>query len=375
MTDSWSLGNAAVIEGLITVPIQGAWYAEVQVDEDEAPVAGAYVTLDASGTDYIGTVRDVSVYGGRASAKIVGGAGALKSELLPRAYQNVTFGIPLTDISALSGEGIDEATTAALSAISAPYWIIQKQEAQRAIQAIADFLSLRWRVLRSGKIQIALALDTEYTGAYEVLESDDTRGYRLLAVETCDAEPGQTIDGITAEQLVYRIGDGGQRLTVTSSSTGGALAAAAGPIRDMARMATTWRARVAKTNADGTVDVIADDKRIRGNGYKRIPLYTGFPGSVTVPDGSEVLLLFGDGTGAYPIGALFAGSGASSISLGAGTDFAALAGLVLAELQSIKTAFDSHTHTGVSTGGGVSGTPVLPMPAPSSVAASVTKVE
>lgn len=56
-------------------------------------------------------------------------------------------------------------------------------------------------------------------------------------------------------------------------------------------------------------------------------------------------------------------------------DFVALAALVLSELQAIKTAHDLHTHTGVTTGPGVSGTPVLPMPAPSSVAASKVKAD
>ncbi len=56
-------------------------------------------------------------------------------------------------------------------------------------------------------------------------------------------------------------------------------------------------------------------------------------------------------------------------------DFIALAALVLSELQAIKTAYDLHTHTGVTTGPGVSGTPVLPMPAPSSVAASKVKAD
>ncbi len=57
------------------------------------------------------------------------------------------------------------------------------------------------------------------------------------------------------------------------------------------------------------------------------------------------------------------------------TAFAALATLVLTELQAIKTAHDLHFHLGVTTGGGVSGVPSVPMPAPSTVAASKVKVD
>ncbi len=55
-------------------------------------------------------------------------------------------------------------------------------------------------------------------------------------------------------------------------------------------------------------------------------------------------------------------------------NFVALANLVLAELQAIKTWADSHAHSGVSTGPGTSGTP-NPMPAPGSVAATKAQAE
>lgn len=51
------------------------------------------------------------------------------------------------------------------------------------------------------------------------------------------------------------------------------------------------------------------------------------------------------------------------------TDFVALASLVLSELQSIKAAYDSHTHAGVTAGAGVTATPLPLIPAPGSVAA------
>lgn len=53
--------------------------------------------------------------------------------------------------------------------------------------------------------------------------------------------------------------------------------------------------------------------------------------------------------------------------------FVALASLVLTELQAIKTAFDEHVHTGVTTGGGSSGVPASPMGSPSSVASTKVK--
>jgi len=68
--------------------------------------------------------------------------------------------------------------------------------------------------------------------------------------------------------------------------------------------------------------------------------------------------------------------GGKELRLGQGaTDFVALAADVLTELQSIKTDFDLHTHSGVTTGPGVSGVPSVPLTAPSSVAATKVKAE
>ncbi len=55
------------------------------------------------------------------------------------------------------------------------------------------------------------------------------------------------------------------------------------------------------------------------------------------------------------------------------TEFVAMANLVLAELQQIKTDYDAHIHNDPLAG--VTGAPTVPMTAPSAVAATVGKVE
>lgn len=72
---------------------------------------------------------------------------------------------------------------------------------------------------------------------------------------------------------------------------------------------------------------------------------------------------------------VFEVSAAGVVQLGAnaGTDFVALAAAVMSELGAIKTAFDAHTHSGVTTGVGFTGIPVAPLPAASSVAATKVK--
>jgi phage gp45-like len=54
-------------------------------------------------------------------------------------------------------------------------------------------------------------------------------------------------------------------------------------------------------------------------------------------------------------------------------DFVALAAKVATELSNIRSYINSHTHTGVTSGGSSTGAPASPMSAPGSVAASKTK--
>ncbi len=62
----------------------------------------------------------------------------------------------------------------------------------------------------------------------------------------------------------------------------------------------------------------------------------------------------------------------STIEVGNGTNFAALANKVLTELNSIKSAFDTHTHPAP---GGTTSAPTAPMPSPGSVASSNLKAD
>lgn len=88
--------------------------------------------------------------------------------------------------------------------------------------------------------------------------------------------------------------------------------------------------------------------------------------------------------GPDPAGALIVGSETgqgmarftdSTVELGRGaSDFVALASSVDARFAAIRSAYNLHTHTGVTTGGGVSGT-TTPLGAQASVAATVVKAK
>lgn len=94
-----------------------------------------------------------------------------------------------------------------------------------------------------------------------------------------------------------------------------------------------------------------------------------FPSSQALSDASGSALLLGKSSGPQ------LGVDGSAVHVGAypSADFVALAAKVDAAISSIRTIFASHTHTGVTTGIGTSGIPVLPIPDPGSVAATKAK--
>ena len=57
----------------------------------------------------------------------------------------------------------------------------------------------------------------------------------------------------------------------------------------------------------------------------------------------------------------------------AAVKFVAISDLVTAELGAIKTAYDTHTHSGVTAGAGATGAPSVPMGAPGLVASTMVK--
>jgi len=98
------------------------------------------------------------------------------------------------------------------------------------------------------------------------------------------------------------------------------------------------------------------------NGEKRI--YARSPAGVATAE----IWLKGDGSISIKPLVPFA-----LVTIAGGAEFVALADKVLTELTAIKTAFDLHVHSGVTTGGGASGPPAAPMTAPSPVASDTLK--
>jgi hypothetical protein len=142
---------------------------------------------------------------------------------------------------------------------------------------------------------------------------------------------------------------------------------------------------VIKQDADGTLQLKPDSSRVPA--LAGVALRTFAPEvDVRVEKGARVLLGFAGGQADAPYACLWGTGSLTTVTVGSGSsDFVALAGKVLAELQSLQSWASTltawlvaHGHSGVTTGPGVSGpaagTPSAPS-APSSVACTKLKAE
>lgn len=121
------------------------------------------------------------------------------------------------------------------------------------------------------------------------------------------------------------------------------------------------------------VDVQPDDKRLPG--LQGVPLRLGIPeATAQVALGSRVLVGFENGDPAKPYAAAWDAASLTTLTIGGGADYVALATLVKAELQAIRTAFNTHVHSGVTTGPGSSAVPVVAMGPAGDVKATKVKV-
>jgi hypothetical protein len=73
-------------------------------------------------------------------------------------------------------------------------------------------------------------------------------------------------------------------------------------------------------DADGLLDLLCDDERLRGTGLSGVPIRVGLPGfKVKVPSGARVMLGFDDGKPNKPYAALFDPNSVTEIQFADGT--------------------------------------------------------
>src|SRR5688572_28271881 len=106
-------------------------------------------------------------------------------------------------------------------------------------------------------------------------------------------------------------------------------------MRDVAYLAS-YGATIQSQAADGTVDVYPDSEAIRGNGLTQVPIRHGVPGTVLVPSGTRCRLRFENGDPSKPYVSEFGNGSLTTLLLGSGVQFLALANLCDARFTALE---------------------------------------
>jgi len=303
MTSAYNLGGVTVIEALVYEPRVGRWTADVELDTDE-DITGA-VTLNLGAVALVGAVHRGGVDNSRWSGRIVGGAGGLSTSLQPKNYQGASLKHVVDDIMRESGETLD-ASSAVLAAHITANWHRTRGPASHALQAVADELSVPWRVTRAGTVLLgattASELDTEQV---EILERPETGAMVVAPAVDPELLPGVLFDGREVSYVATIVEAGKLRQELWFEDTAGAtLGRVKGSLLRFIDAAVgrkllysyKWPCSVVSQAGDGALELLPDDADIRGGGLDKVYIWHGQPGyETTVPAGARCLVGFQGG--------------------------------------------------------------------------------
>jgi hypothetical protein len=358
-----TLNDQPVIQLNLHMPLNGAWSAEIQVATDAEPSVGDEATLGLPGLDLIGRVARAGRNGERLALRVTGGTTDWQAAQDVKHYRETTAAQVLTDL----GIETDSAVTDAL-----PFWTRSPGTTGSGIQALARFLGLNWRVNPDGTVRLRAEAPAavDASGLVEI-SRDPARGLVECAAEAAVVLPGALVADDSVGDVLYTQ-DTSDALRVRYYTEGrdrlrGALERVIRWVTRDTLFLGQYTAEVVRQAADGTLDLLPDDSRLRSQGLQSVPIRHGLPGvTVQVPAGERVLLAFDGGDPTQPFAALWhAGQAVKIVFDGgmtieaAGTQALALATETKARLDLIQSKFDAHTHLTAGTGAPVP--PAAPM--------------
>lgn len=217
------IGALEVISLRLSMPLAGAWTAEVEVDTGE-PLAGAVVIAmgvdDAAPVEFSGTVLESRAFEGRARAFIVGGRGGLRRELPPRQYQLAPPRLVVSAILRESGEEAGELEGLDGLPLLAR-WVRARARAAEALNVVCRRAGVSWRVRRNGTIRVGVERWPAYAGRPFCVSEDGAHARAMYAPEAPDIEPGMLLEGRRVGRVVHHVNDAGAFRTEVILEEGG----------------------------------------------------------------------------------------------------------------------------------------------------------
>ncbi len=304
-----------ILSGLFSFPRCGAWTARVELDADEdEPVEPGDIRIilsadnDGEPIELAGTIQnvDTSTHEGRATAFIVAGRGMLTAATLPaRTYQQAPFPVFVaaiaTDAVEESGEEFDD--DVALATITVSRWHRVAMTAAQLLDRLAERWGVVWRFNDEGRVMFSIdAFDVaDEDDAKLLLEQEDAHDRAIHGtVGRASIRPGSSVRGYRIDEVHYMLdsttlrvmlkwGDG-----IGVGGLRGEFKAAVANAEAPRAYRELHRAVVRRQNADGSIDVDAENEAI--GGITAVPYRPGIVNCRLVyQEGDNVLIGFDGG--------------------------------------------------------------------------------
>lgn len=273
-----------VLDGEVTIPLEGAWVAHLDLGEDVAPELGR-ATLQIAREDgapvlFEGTIVASDTFEGRACVELVAGAGAIGSNAAALHYTSAASPVAAAELVAgivtSAGEALEEGVLGHLAGLTAPRWTRLTGESwAQALGRVAARYGLAWRILDTGAVWVGEDAWPDIAEA-PFLITDDL-GARVLHVAFDHAafRPGTIVLGRRITRVTYWA-DGYAELHYRESDAQ-LLRRLLTRLSKPSSYALWHEAEVVTQNADGSLDV----RLINGPiiDIPRVPFFPGVEGA------------------------------------------------------------------------------------------------
>lgn len=300
-----------ILQARVLMQERGNWSTSCKLDdlEDDSPVPAGPVVLNLYGVEFRGTVVPdrAGSFAGTRKLRVVGGSGGLDLELDAKNYSNslVKFRTVFEDVMRDSGEVASHECDVAQLDVELAAWHRSSGKASEALSLLCDRAGCQWRVLRDGTVWVGTDAWPEVEPSGEVMHESHDDG--LVRVQPDDASlvPGIVVRGQKVKKIIHSFDEVSGTPAITTECYARSNQEMFGSILDRANRKTEYafryRCAVVRQNADGTVDVLVDDARMKGRGVGSCRIRLGLPGAtVKVPPGARCVVGWDDGNPEFP---------------------------------------------------------------------------
>lgn len=311
-----------LVTALVNLPLTGTWHADIRVsppqgDVETTPAFSGTVAIDLDGLLLTGTVLRSQMDDGVLSARVVGGKGGLSVPIVERYYRgSPTVRKIVEDILRDSKETLATDSNAGVLDTVLAVWHRVNETAGAALSRVLTTHAGSWRVKPDGSVLVVGAETWPIVEppSVQVPGSDSATGYfRVAWKETTPTTvlPGITFQGQKIRHVVHELEAGKLRSELRFVEPRSVLERMTALVSKGAAYSRLLPAIVEKQNADGSLDVVVDNKY----GLTQVPLRLGLPGfAAKMAQGSQVLVGFAADDPRQPVAFLFP-DGSSSVEV------------------------------------------------------------